>query len=106
LCYQSASRRATTGYGYNADGVMSSVTYQLPSGAAWATTSTVNYAHDNADLLTGVTDFNGNAISVGNTAGSRQEAGPPPLEAVAEPVAIDGPQARDVIVDVVDVQRD
>jgi hypothetical protein len=39
-------------------------------------------------------------------AGSSQEAGPPPVEAVGEPVAIDGVQARDVIVDVMDVQRD
>jgi hypothetical protein len=32
--------------------------------------------------------------------------GPPSLEAAGEPVAIDGVQARDVIVDVLDVQRD
>ena len=38
--------------------------------------------------------------------GSSQEAGPPPVEAVGEPVAIDSPQARDVIVDVMDIQRD
>ncbi len=38
--------------------------------------------------------------------GSNQEAGPPPVEAVGQPVLIDGPQARDVIVDVVDIQRD
>jgi len=35
-----------------------------------------------------------------------QQAGPPPTEAVGEPVVIDGVQARDVIVDVMDVQRD
>src|SRR5215472_8537131 len=34
-----------------------------------------------------------------------QEAGPPPLEAVGQPVVIDGAQALDVIIDVVDVQR-
>ena len=34
---------------------------------------------------------------------SGQEAGPPPLEAVGQPVVIDGAQALDVIVDVVDV---
>jgi len=37
--------------------------------------------------------------------GSSQEAVPPPVEAVGEPAAIDGPQARDVIVDIVQVQR-
>ena len=38
--------------------------------------------------------------------GSGQEAGPPPVEATGQPVAIDGVQARDVIVDVMDIQRD
>ena len=57
-----------TGYGYNADGQASSVTYPLPSGATWASTPTVNYTYDNADLLTKVTDFNNNAITIGNTA--------------------------------------
>ena len=55
-----------TGYGYNADGQVSSVTYPLPSNT-WATTSTVGYAYDHAGLLTGVTDFNNNAISVAST---------------------------------------
>jgi hypothetical protein len=36
---------------------------------------------------------------------SSQEQGPPAAEAVSERVAIDGPQARDVIVDVVEIQR-
>ncbi len=57
-----------TGYGYNADGQVASVTYPLPSNT-WATTSTVNYTYDHADLLTQVTDFNGNAITIGDTAG-------------------------------------
>jgi hypothetical protein len=35
--------------------------------------------------------------------GSSQEAGPPPEEAVGKPVVIDGVQARDVIVDELDV---
>lgn len=42
----------------------SSITYPLPSGATWATTSTVNYTYDNADLLSKVTDFNNNAITI------------------------------------------
>lgn len=54
----------TTGYGYNADGEVSSVTYPLPAGAIWATTPTVNYTYDTADLLTQVTDFNNNAITI------------------------------------------
>jgi hypothetical protein len=35
--------------------------------------------------------------------GSSQEAGPPPVEAAGQPMAIDGMQARDVIVDVMDI---
>lgn len=35
----------TIGYGYNPDGQVSSITYPPPSGATWATTSTVNYLH-------------------------------------------------------------
>jgi YD repeat-containing protein len=58
----------TVGYGYNADGDLTGVTYPLPSTATWATTDTVNYGYDNADELTSVTDFNGQQISVGNTA--------------------------------------
>jgi RHS repeat-associated protein len=58
----------TIGYGYNADGQLSSVSYPLPSTATWATTDTVSYGYDNADELTSVTDFNGHVISIGNTA--------------------------------------
>jgi RHS repeat-associated protein len=58
----------TTGYGYNADSQVASVTYPLPPSATWATSPTVSYTYDNADLLTGVTDFNGNQITIGNTA--------------------------------------
>jgi RHS repeat-associated protein len=58
----------TTGYGYTPDGQVASITYPLPSGATWATSSTASYGYDNADLLTSVTDFNGNKISIINTA--------------------------------------
>jgi len=58
----------TVGHGYDADGDTTSVTYPLPSAATWASTDTVNYNYDHAGLLTGVTDFNGNQITVGSTA--------------------------------------
>ncbi len=58
----------TTGYGYNADGAVTSITYPLPSSATWATSDTVSYTVDNADQLISATDFNGNRISIGNTA--------------------------------------
>ena len=66
------ARRAskTTGYGYNADGQLSSITYPLPASATWATSPTVTYNYDNADLLSSVTDFNGNQIIIGSTADS------------------------------------
>jgi RHS repeat-associated protein len=57
-----------TGYGYNADGQVSSITYPLPSTATWATSDTVSYGYDNADQLNSVTDFNGHQISIGDTA--------------------------------------
>jgi len=56
------------GYGYNADGDVTRITYPLPSTATWASTDAVTYGYDNADELTSVTDFNGNQITVGNTA--------------------------------------
>jgi RHS repeat-associated protein len=58
----------TVSYGYNADGQVSGVTYPLGSGATWATSDTVNYGYDHADQLTSVTDFNGQQITIGNTA--------------------------------------
>jgi RHS repeat-associated protein len=58
----------TTGYGYTPDGQVSSITYPLPSSATWATSDTVSYGYDNADLLTSVTDFNGNKITITDTA--------------------------------------
>jgi RHS repeat-associated protein len=58
----------TTGYAYDADGNTTGITYPLPSTATWATTSTVSYAYDNADLSASVTDFNGHKITIGNTA--------------------------------------
>ncbi len=58
----------TTGYSYNADGQVASIVYPLPSGASWATSDTVTYAYDHADDPTSVTDFNGNSITIGDTA--------------------------------------
>jgi YD repeat-containing protein len=58
----------TTGYGYTPDGQLASITYPLPSGATWATSATVSYGYDNADRLASVTDFNGNKITITDTA--------------------------------------
>ena len=58
----------TTGYGYDADGDTTGITYPLPSTATWATTHTVSYGYDHADLLTSVTDFNNHQIAISNTA--------------------------------------
>jgi RHS repeat-associated protein len=58
----------TTGYGYDADGNPAGITYPLPASAAWATSDTVTYGFDHADRLNSVTDFNGNKITVGDTA--------------------------------------
>jgi YD repeat-containing protein len=58
----------TVGYGYNADGEVTGITYPLPGSANWATTDTVGYGYDNADLLSSVTDFNNKTISISNTA--------------------------------------
>jgi RHS repeat-associated protein len=57
-----------TGYGYNADGQVSTVTYPLPASATWATSASVSYGYDIADRLTSVTDFNANKINIANTA--------------------------------------
>jgi RHS repeat-associated protein len=54
----------TTSWTYNSDGDVTSTTYPLPASASWATTDTVDESYDNADNLTGVTDFNGNRISI------------------------------------------
>ena len=53
-----------TTYGYNADGNTTAITYPLPGTHSWATTTTVNYGYDNADQLTGVTDFNNHQITI------------------------------------------
>jgi RHS repeat-associated protein len=58
----------TTGYGYNADAEVTSITYPLPAAATWATSDTMTYTVDNADRLISATDFNGNRISIGHTA--------------------------------------
>src|SRR5258708_19718004 len=60
----------TTGYGYTAEGQLSSITSPLPASATWATSPTVTYNDDNADLLSSVTAFNGNQIIIGSTADS------------------------------------
>jgi YD repeat-containing protein len=51
-------------YGYDADGDLTGITYPLPGTHSWATTSTVNYGYNNADQLTGVTDFNDHQITI------------------------------------------
>ena len=58
----------TVGYGYSADAEVTGITYPLPGTANWATTDTVGYGYDNADLLTSVTDFNNKTISISNSA--------------------------------------
>ena len=58
----------TVSYSYDADGDITGITYPLPAGATWATTDTVTYGYDKADQLTSVTDFNGNKITIANTA--------------------------------------
>jgi RHS repeat-associated protein len=58
----------TVGYGYNADGQVTGITYPLGSAATWATSDTVGYGYDDAGELTSVTDFTGHQISIANTA--------------------------------------
>ncbi|MGH3157683.1 MAG: RHS repeat-associated core domain-containing protein [Streptosporangiaceae bacterium] len=64
----------TVGYGYNADGDNTSVTYPLPAAATWATSATVTYGYNNADVLKSATDFNGHEISITNNADSLPDA--------------------------------
>ena len=54
----------TVGYSYDADGDTSGVTYPLPGSATWATTGTVAYGYNHADVLTSVTDFNSHQITI------------------------------------------
>lgn len=54
----------STGYSYDADGDITGITYPLPATATWATTDTVGYGYNHADVLTSVTDFNGNQIAI------------------------------------------
>ncbi len=58
----------TVGYSYDPNGQISSIAYPLPVAATWATTNSVTYGYDHASQLTSVTDFNGNQISISNTA--------------------------------------
>ena len=39
----------TVGYGYDADGDTTGITYPLPASATWAATDTVTYGYDHAD---------------------------------------------------------
>lgn len=58
----------TVGYGYDADGNATSITYPLPSSASWATSDNVGYGYDKDDDITSITDFNGNQVTLGYTA--------------------------------------
>jgi RHS repeat-associated protein len=60
----------TVGYGYDADGDNTSVTYPLPPAATWAASDTVTYGYNNDDVVKSITDFNGNEISITNSADS------------------------------------
>jgi RHS repeat-associated protein len=57
----------TTGYSYNPDGAVTSITYPLPASATWATSQEVTYGYDNASRLTSVTDFTGSKIGISDT---------------------------------------
>jgi RHS repeat-associated protein len=65
-----------TQYAYNPDGQVVGITYPLPSTASsWDSgNTTVSYGYDNADKLTSVTDFNGNQITIANTADGLAES--------------------------------
>jgi YD repeat-containing protein len=54
----------TVGYSYDADGNATGVTYPLPGSATWATTATVAYGYNHADVLTSVIDFNNHQITI------------------------------------------
>ena len=56
------------GYLYDPDGDLTTLNYPLGSGATWATSDSVTYGYDNADELNSITDFNGTASSLTNTA--------------------------------------
>ena len=59
------------GHSYDADGDVSSITYPLPSAATWASTDSVSYGYNNQDVLTSVSDFNGQQITITNNANSQ-----------------------------------
>ncbi|HET8752086.1 MAG TPA: RHS repeat-associated core domain-containing protein [Gaiellaceae bacterium] len=58
----------TLTYSHNAAGQTTGITYPLGAGATWATSDTVGYGYDDAGLLNSITDFNGHAIGIGDTA--------------------------------------
>jgi len=58
----------TTSYSYGVDGHVVGITYPLGSGATWATSDSVGYYYDHADILASVTDFNGHTSNITSTA--------------------------------------
>ena len=54
----------TVSYGYDYDGDVTGITYPLPGTHSWATTTTVGYGYDHADIRTSVTDFNNQQIAI------------------------------------------
>ena len=58
----------TVDYSYDNLGDTTAVTYPLGSGASWASSDAVHYGYDAAGQLSSVADFNGNTVSVANTA--------------------------------------
>jgi RHS repeat-associated protein len=58
----------TVSYGYDATGDVTGLTYPLPSTATWASSSTVTFAYATLGRLSGVTDFNGNKITITDNA--------------------------------------
>jgi RHS repeat-associated protein len=83
----------TVSYSYDADGDTTGITYPLPSTATWATTDTVTYGYDKADVLDSVTDFNGRQITIGNTADGLPDS--ESLGSTGDTIAIGYDQADD-----------
>ena len=52
----------------DSNGDITGIAYPLGSGASWASTDTISYGYDNASELNSVTDFNGNLVSISNSA--------------------------------------
>jgi RHS repeat-associated protein len=58
----------TVSYAYDSLGDETSVTYPLGSGASWASSPAITYGYDDAGNMTSVSDFNGTATTITNTA--------------------------------------